>query len=279
MTTDKRYKLRLNLLGGIFLIGFILIGVRLFYWQIIKGEQLAKSAELQHRGGNSILAPRGEILANDISHLAARGESWLVFFEPKLKNKPNSEIADLLSYLFVDETEENYKELVLAEASRIKELLGNSNAQWIPIKHGVDPEVKEKIEKLDISGIGYELEETRIYPEGSTAAHLLGFVGKNETGENVGYFGLEGNYNMVLSGKSGFKSGEIDAAGSPILIGGLSEVTSIGGVNLITHIDKFVQIKVEEALKDGVKRYGAVSGNVTVMNPKTGAILAMSSKW
>jgi len=105
----------------------------------------------------------------------------------------------------------------------------------------------------------------------------LGFVGKNEGGGDQGYFGLEGYYDLVLSGKPGFIRREKDASGVPILEGVNKEIEAVRGVNLLTHIDKTIQLTIEKKLKEGMEKYGSDSGTVIVMDPKNGAILAMSS--
>ena len=100
---------------------------------------------------------------------------------------------------------------------------------------------------------------------------------KIENGDNIGYFGLEGYYNLALSGKPGFTGGEKDAKGAPILIGGTKQVSAISGVDLLTSVDKRIQILAEEKLKEGIDKYGAKGGNVTIMDPANGNILAMAS--
>ncbi|MCX6705268.1 MAG: penicillin-binding protein 2 [Candidatus Woesebacteria bacterium] len=88
---------------------------------------------------------------------------------------------------------------------------------------------------------------------------------------------MEGYYDLPLSGKPGFVGGQKDALGSPILLGGTTQVTAISGIDLETSIDKRVQATVEQGLLDGIKKYGASGGSVTVMDPTTGSVMAMAS--
>jgi cell division protein FtsI/penicillin-binding protein 2 len=192
-----------------------------------------------------------------------------------MKEDPKN-ISDKLAPLLADET--NDQKLILDEESRIYSLLTKENTVWVPLKHKVSEDIKKNIQALDIPGIGWEPEEKRYYPEASSAAHLLGFVGKNESGEDIGYFGLEGYYDLVLTGKPGFMEREEDVLGSPIMVEGTKEIGAIGGVDLVTYIDKTVQLTAERELKKGIKRYGAASGTVIVIDPKTGGIMAMSSE-
>lgn len=271
-------KTRLKILSLVILLAFLGLTSKLFYWQIIKGKQLSLLTKAQREWGRVLSAPRGNILSSDGSWLAARDTSWLVFAsKPDLEDSIDS-IADKLAPFLVEEDEERGgRELLLEEAGRLKNLLSRKESVWIPLKRGVEEEVKRNIESLGIEGIGFEPEEARIYPESSSSAHLLGFVGKNESGDDVGYFGLEGYYDMTLSGKPGFISQEFDARGTPILLQESEEVEAINGVDLLTHIDKSIQRRLEKKLEEGMERYGAVGGTAIIMNPKDGGILAMAS--
>lgn len=270
---------RLKILSALFFLVFICLIARLFFWQIIKGKTLASQARLQYQKSEKIIAPRGNILSNDKSALAARREAYLVFaYLPEMEENV-SRVADLLAPLFLEEAdiEGDYDEVLRSEAGRIKSQLTEEDSVWIPLKHKVGPNIKEKIEDLKIKGIGFETEEKRVYPEASSAAHLLGFVGKDSDGIDTGYFGLEGYYDLILSGKHGFLSRESDASGVPILLGSQQEVSAIEGVDLITYIDKTIQNVIDNNLKKGLEKYGAVAGSVIVMDPKTGGILAQAS--
>jgi len=109
------------------------------------------------------------------------------------------------------------------------------------------------------------------------AAHLLGFVGSDVNGADVGYFGLEGYYDRQLRGIDGSMRLEKDAHGAPILIGSEERLPPEDGRTLTLHIDKVAQQLVERRLKEGITRYGAKEGSVVVMEPETGGIIAMAS--
>lgn len=266
---------RLKLISGLFLVALLAVVFRLFYWQILRGKVLSYQARGQYERDTALSAPRGNILASDGTWLAARSEVYLVFAEiPQLKDSPKS-IAEKLAPFFVEDSQDRPQ--ILAEIDRLYLLLTKKEVVWIPLKQRVTPEIKRNIEALDISGIGFERGEARLYPEASAAAQLLGFVGKNEEGEDKGYFGLEGYYDLSLTGKPGYSVRESDAKGIPILLGSSKEITAISGVDLVTTIDKRVQLALEEKLKEGIEKYGAKGGTAIVMDPTTGGILGMSS--
>lgn len=256
---------RINLVIVFFLLCFLLLISKLFIWQIIKGEDLSDSARGQYQVGQIMEAPRGNILAADGSPLAMRRDTWLLFAEPpNLKEKPE-QVAEKLSAILGKDNAEIYS------------LLSRKGSVWIPLEHKLSTEVKGNIEALGYSGLGFEKEEDRYYPEASSAAQLLGFVGKNEEGGNVGYFGLEGYYDLTLSGRKGYREGDKDAQGSPILLGSFKESSALRGVDLVTTINKTVQLEIEKKLKEGIEKYRAIGGSVVVMDPSTGKILGMAS--
>ncbi|OGM58324.1 hypothetical protein A3A75_04825 [Candidatus Woesebacteria bacterium RIFCSPLOWO2_01_FULL_39_10] len=266
---------RVKLVTFFFILSYLALIGRLFYWQIVKGKVLAAQAQNQYQSEFTINAPRGDILASDGTWFTASGESWLTYASlPDLVGRPNT-IAEKLAPLFVEDPEDH--ELLFLEIDRINSLLSRDGVVWVPLKRRVNSETKQEIEELEIKGIGFEKEEQRIYPEASAAAQLLGFVGKDSEGNDKGYFGIEGFYDVVLSGKEGFKMREKDASGAPILIGATREVSAVEGVNLVTHVDKYVQLTLDRKLKLGIEKYGASGGVAIVMNPKNGAVLGMSS--
>ncbi|MCJ7792491.1 MAG: penicillin-binding protein 2 [Candidatus Marinimicrobia bacterium] len=273
---------RLNFLLACFLFFGFLILLRLYYWQIISGEELAAAAEGQHQISFEIPAKRGEILAKDGFPLAASQEAYLVFASIPDLQEPAAEIASQLAPLFAQEEEatpggkRDLAEARLSQETLIKERLNRTDLNWVPLAHKISHQLKTKIEALAIAGLGFEEEQQRSYPEGSSSAHLLGFVGQDIDGRDQGYFGLEGYYNLELKGRTGLVRREKDALGRPILVGQTSDEKEQTGRDLLTTLDRSVQYIVERNLAEGLKRYGATSGSVVVMEP-TGAILAMAS--
>ena len=266
---------RLKIIALGFFLLFGLLTVRLFFWQIIRGRELGNAAKGQYETGRQLSAPRGNILASDGDPLVARAEGYLVFAEiPHLKDDPKA-IAEKLAPFFTSDP--NDRQAFLIEIDRIANLLSKKETVWVPLKQKVTAETKKNIEALGLAGIGFEKQELRVYPEASAAAHLLGFVGKDEEGNDMGYFGLEGYYDLALTGRAGYREREADAKGTPIMLGNNKEITALSGVNLITTIDKTVQLTLEKKLKEGIEKYGAKSGTVIVIEPSSGAILGMAS--
>lgn len=267
-------QLKIRILSIVFVMLFSGLVLRLFYWQIIKGESLSQEAKLQYNSSKVTKAPRGNIKAPDGSFWAVRTPAWLVYANSTAIKTNRREIANKLADILVEDHTD--PQLLLDEAIRIENIL-NKKGSYLPIKQKLSTQVKNNIEALKISGIQFDQQEVRYYPEASSSAQILGFVGKDDEGADIGYFGLEGYYNLPLSGKAGYLGREKDAHGTPILINGSQKVSAVSGVDLITTIDKRIQILAEEKLKAGVEKYGAKGGSVTIMDPHTGAIMAMAS--
>lgn len=231
-------------------------------------DNLSARAERQHLQTVEIEGPRGNIFYADGSILATNKPVYLLYALPKVIEDKNWVADKLAAIIAPDET--------LKMANQLKEKLAQ-NLYWVPLERNLDITVKQQIEGLKIEGIGFESSSSRFYPEASQSAQLLGFVGSDEVGNKLGYFGLEGFYNKQLRGTSGLLTQEKDAKGLPILSGKFFQKAPASGYHLVLNIDRSVQNIVEVKLKAGLEKYGAKSGSVVVMDPQTGGILAMAS--
>jgi len=273
---------RVNFLLSCFLFFGFLIILRLFYWQVMAGEDLAAAAEGQHQISFEIPAKRGQLLASDGFPLATTEEAFLLFASlPDLKEEPKA-IAAKIAPLLVEEKEAtpggeiDFDQERQTKEELIKNRLNRQDLNWIPLEHKISRDTRTKIESLKIAGLGFEEEQQRSYPEGSSSAHLLGFVGQDINGRDKGYFGLEGYYDLELKGKAGIVRREKDALGQPILVAQIKDEEQSPGRDLLTTIDRSVQYIIERELSQGMEKYGAKSGSVIVMAP-TGAILGMAA--
>ena len=241
---------------------FSLVTLRLFYWQIVKAEELSLMGQSQYGRIVTLTPQRGEIKTSDGFPIAANKISYLVFANPKeIKDKKNVGLK-LSSVLEID------KATISASL--------NQDRFWVSLG-SFDIKTKERVEKLNLPGIGFEQQSSRFYPEASMAAQLVGFVGKNEEGSPKGYFGVEGYYDRLLRGKEGVGIQIHDAFGRPILSEASQKSSKIDGSSLILTINRSIQFLVEKRLKDAIENYQAQAGMIGVMDPKTGDILAMSS--
>ncbi len=258
----KREVLRfLTVAAGICIFYFILI-TRLFYWQVVRADSLRSLGKLQSEETLVIPAMRGEIRTSDNFPVATNTISFLVYSNPKVINDVPSYAQKLASILGDD------------PASISAKLI--QNLFWVKLAQNLDSDKKDQIAALNLPGIGFEQEYSRMYPEASMAAHLVGFVGRDSYGAHRGYFGIEGEYNDQLAGRSGALYAVKDALGNPI-INDVRKDQKIDGRNVRLTIDRTIQYIADQKLATGINKYEADGGSVIVMNPQTGAVLAMSS--
>lgn len=255
-----------------FLLFFFAIIIRLFYWQVARAEFLQSQADNQHFTDTKLDATRGNILFSDGSILTSSNPVFTLYGLPKVINSDQKiKVAYALAKIISEDSEE-----IDASAKDITNKL-SQDLYWISLKKNISVNQKKQVEALNLEGVGFEENSNRFYPEGSSSAHLLGFLGSDAKGLGKGYFGLEGYYDGELRGISGVIRNEKDAMGLPILIGNFLTNEARNGKDLVLNIDSTVQFIVEKSLKSGIEKYGAKSGSIVIMDPGTGGILALAA--
>lgn len=256
---------RLKIIRALFLVLGLSVTARLFYWQVLASDSLAKLAQIQHSSRNELPARRGQIYTSDNFPLVQNQDSFLAYaYLPDIRLPPG-EIADQLAVNLA------------TDSAQFLTKLTRTDTAWVPLAKKLSPGQKESLAQLNLAGLGFDVEPIRLYPEASAAAHLLGFLGSNTTGQPQGYFGLEGFYDLELRGRPGRLVQEKDAAGRPIPLGNVGGFPAQDGRGLKLHLNRAIQLKVEDLLRRGIDRYGAVAGEVAIMDPRTGAVLALAA--
>src|SRR3989344_1859316 len=255
---------RSSFLFTFFVFWFSLVVVRLFYWQIISGGRLQQEASRQHFVELTIPASRGTIVDFQGNPVVVNQPAYLVYGEPRNIQHIPSFAREVASILGKDEEE-------------LARTLSDPQRVWVPLDHKVELPIMTRLKSLNLTGLGFEKEPKRFYPEASTAAHILGFVGRDLNGVDHGYFGLEGYYDRQLRGIDGSRRLGKDARGASILLSEEERLPPEDGRTLVLWMEKPVQQIVEKRLKEGMNRYGAKEGSVVIMDPVSGGILAMAS--
>jgi cell division protein FtsI/penicillin-binding protein 2 len=240
---------------------------RLFFIQVLSHKSYSARAYDQYSSYVRLPAKRGEILTSDGYPLASNQVSYLLYAEPK-KIINSHDISKAIVSVLPQEIREK-------EILRLEELL-SYNLYWVALEHNLTPLQRQQIEGMNLEGIGFEEEPVRFYPEGSLAAHVLGYVAEQDDGEKGGYYGIEAAFNGDLAGRSGKVTEERDALGLPILTGGFSKIEPLDGKDVQLTIDRTVQYIIEKKLKEGVEKYDAADGVIIVANPLDGSILGMA---
>ena len=245
---------------------FIFIICRFFYIQVIKGPELREKALTQTYKLEKTIPSRGKIFSSDDFPLVTNITSYkLSIYKPNL-NQDLTQVFDKINQIYPQFNQENTKLIDLFK--------NNPNQKWLTFNSLFSEDEKNQI---NLPGLTFEKNEKRYYPEQSLAQSILGLVAKNDQGYDIGYGGLEGYYQKQLKGKTGFTWSPQDATGKAILTKKSWNSIAVDGQDLHTTLNRSVQYQVETELKKGVEKYNADSGSVTVIDSKTGGILAMTT--
>lgn len=244
---------------------------QMYRWQIIEHDRLSDLARAQVVEESRLPTSRGTIYTADGSVLAVDEPVWGVYASVSAEEQDRKQFEENR-----DKFVNTLSEILDIDPDEMDEALVEG-FRYVPLKHAVTNEVKKEIEQKALFGIHFEKEEKRIYPDGRLASHILGFVGKDEDGNDVGRYGLEGYYAGDLLGQEGFKYEEKDSKGNVIMTGEYDPVVPREGKNIVLTIVPSIQARVEKYLEEGVKEHKAKSGSAIVLDPKTGEIIAMAN--
>ena len=263
---SNKKKMR-NMLFIIFIILACLIG-RLGFIQFAKGGELSSMAYMQQTLDRKINPKRGTIFDSTGKNiLAVSSTVETVTVNPgNILEKDKEKVAKKLSELFELEYE-----------NALKKVKKRSSIETIAKK--VD---KQKTDQLRVwmeennimSGINIDEDTKRYYPYNKFASQVIGFSGS----DNQGLDGIEAKYDEILKGKKGSIQRHTDAKGGEIGKEGEKYVSAIDGNDIVLTIDLNIQSIVEKYLEEAcIDNKCTDGGNVVVMNPQSGDILAMAT--
>lgn len=162
--------------------------------------------------------------------------------------------------------------------AQLEQILEGKN-RYVILKKKIKPEISAQIKKImeddktkNFFGLGLQEEYYRYYPEQTLAANVMGFV----TGQGTGSYGIESAFNTELQGKNGVFETQRDGSGRQITVGDSIIQPAVDGDSVVLTIDRAMQLTVEKMLAKAVTDYNADSGQVIVMDPKTGRVMAMA---
>lgn len=251
---------------AIFFVGALLI-VRLYFIQVASYDKWVAIAENQHNAFQELIADRGEIYMRDGDGrypLSVNREYSLAYAVPK------------------DIVDKNYVAIELArilgmDAVAILEKLNMPDDPFEIIKKRLTDEEVQQIRQSRLQGVALLPEKYRYYPAGELASQVVGFASLDEQAGARGY-GIEASRNSSLRGEDGAVSQEKDAAGRWIPLSDRNLVSPKNGASLVLTLDRVIQYETEKILREAVENYKADGAQAIVMDPNTGAILAMASQ-
>jgi cell division protein FtsI/penicillin-binding protein 2 len=254
---------RLSAVALIFVLSAAGIMARLAYLQLARHENYTLEAQGEHLDSKTIPAHRGSILDRNGNPLATSVDTVDVLVDrhvwqdADLAAKGSAQLATLLG----------------KTPAEIRTAVQGDQGDAV-IARQVDYDTGRKIEGLGLEGVINSPSSRRIYPEGDLASALLGFLGQDQSGLT----GIEHDYDKTLNGKAGVAEFERDSLGNPIAFGVNRSVAAEAGSDVVLTIDRTLQAMAEQQLDAAIKKTHADGGDILMMDPQSGAVLAMASR-
>jgi len=305
---------RIKVLAAFFVIVAAITIIKLFDLQILKGHFYTALASGQHELYQKLFPERGSIYVVEnnggqqtLFPLVTNKKMPMLYAVPSIIVSPEEtakvlfeilglpediDIIKVEAELFVDisadldpkmaeeikqaRRETWYEEQNKLEVERLTNILSKADDPYEPIRRRLIDQQVEQIEALNISGLAFKDEVWRFYPDKGMGGHVFGFWGYNyEDDTRSGKYGLEGYFDQLLAGEFGEIRSERDAWGNIIPVASHNFKEKEDGADLVLTIDRAIQYKACQSLYQAVDYFKAKGGAVVVMEPKTGAILAM----
>jgi cell division protein FtsI/penicillin-binding protein 2 len=253
---------RLAIVVAVLVVALLGLVGRLVDLQLINHQDYRQQAQAEHVSRVDIIPRRGAILDRNGYPLAASVDAYDVLVDKHIwgegARRPAEKLADVLNR----PTDE-----ILAD-------LDESISREVVVARSLDYQASVTVEELGLSGVRLMRSSRRVYPEGNMAPALLGFLGR----ENFGLAGLELDYNRVLGGAAGALVYERDGRGDINPLADQKRVPADPGADIVLTIDRYMQYLTERELDATIKSHKGSGGTIIIMDPRTGAILAMASR-
>ncbi|MCR4434568.1 MAG: penicillin-binding transpeptidase domain-containing protein [Clostridiales bacterium] len=243
--------------------------VRIGWIQLVQGEWYQKMAFIQQNQNRVISPKRGTIYDRNGIELAVSASVETISVNPQALKKSGADldmIAQSLSEILGMSKDDVAKKL-------------NKSSRYEVIKKKVDKEVGDKVRKWrqdkNIDGIYIDEDTKRFYPYRNLAAHVIGFTGT----DNQGLDGIEAVMEQYLKGTPGKILSEVDAGGNEVPFKEEKHIDPQDGLNVVLTIDETIQHLAEKVIENAIADNKVLNGaTAIVMDPRTGDILALSSK-
>ncbi|HMF48348.1 MAG TPA: penicillin-binding protein [Candidatus Saccharimonadales bacterium] len=255
----KRNHRRLTITKVLFLVVTLVVGGRAFQLQVLQGDRLMRLGQRQHLKEWIVLPKRGAVIDRAGEPLALSLESQSVYARPhRIQN--------------VDNVSRKLAGVLNLRVAEVKQKI-TAAKPFVWIKRQITAPEAEKIQVLNIDGIGMFYEPNRHYPQGQLAGQVIGFVGR----DSEGLEGLELKYNDYIRGEAGSSVTERDALGRRVLVQGVEGLQIPPGSDIHLTLDTAIQHIAEKELEAAILKYRAKAGVAIIVDPFTGEVLALAN--
>jgi len=219
------------------------------------------------------------IIATDVT--PERTAEIVNLYLPGIQTEGDKIIADPTHILSTEATAEKLSPLLSVPKKDLQKWISRRPKRYIEITHKIIPKVSQKILELKkapeyrdiLYGIQLQDEHWRYYPEKTFGAQIIGFV--DSTGK--GQYGIEGRFDHLLKEKEGYIFGATTTSGRRVMSKNIGISQAQDGADIVLTIDRVIQDGVEKILEEDLKKWKADFGQVIVIEPQSGKILAMAN--
>lgn len=256
---------------------FVALGIvgKLVVLMIFQHDSFEQVALNSQEISSKLIPKRGEIFLQDVRNdqkypIAINRDYYVMFADTReIGNfETATSVTKVIGDLFQYDDEKRTK---------VFTQLMKQNDPYEPLEQKVDETLMSKIKEMKLSGIHFTPKPYRFYPEVELGSQVVGFVGKDENGNDKGRYGIEGYWNKELTGEFGLFEGAKSAGGGIIALSGFSMKDSKDGANLVLTIDRTLEFEACKQLRAGMEEYKASSASLIILDPLTGAVRAMCS--
>ena len=248
---------RIRLLLAAFAIVFGATLLRAVWLQGVRAQSFARMAASQHRQTVTVSANRGTIYDSAGVQLAVGEQAMTVYADP-LQIRDATKVAPVVAHI------------LRLDPKQVYEKLSDRTHGFVYVERKADATRAARLQRRHIPGLGFYPEETRFYPQHSIAAQVLGYAGV----DNHGLSGLELTLDRPLAGREGRETLVRDPFGH--VLDSVVSKTARDGSDVSLTIDHNIQAVAEQVLRETVQKWHAKDGSAIVLDPHTGAVLAMA---
>ncbi|MFL5782369.1 MAG: peptidoglycan D,D-transpeptidase FtsI family protein [Thermoleophilaceae bacterium] len=249
---------RIGLLFGLFLTLLALAGARALWLAAVRHHDLSGRAAAQQVQEVEVPARRGSITDRNGVELAVSEDSATVYANPRQIRSPASTAVKLAP-------------IVHRPYQQLLEELSDRRHGFVYLARQIDADSGDAVKKLNVTGLGVTTEPRRRYPHGALASQLIGSVGT----DGYGLAGIEQSQERALRGEDGRRRVTSDATGKPVSI--VEQKQAKAGKDVHLTLDAAIQERTESVLKGVAQTFAPKAATALVLDPRTGAILALAN--
>ena len=271
----------------VILVVLVYVVVNLFNWSVVRGEEMEGRAARQQLSDSTIKATRGTIYDTNMNVLAQSATAWNVIIDPAtIDEEFDKQIASAQENEQPVPTKESLQQQMASDLAGalglnvedVLEQMSYTNRRYRKIADRADRSainaLLEVLDEKDYVGVSTEVSTKRYYPYSTLASSVIGFCNSEDTG----IYGLEAQYDDVLSGTDGRIITAQDALQDALPTTYERTYDAVDGYSIVTTIDTVIQQYIESALQSAVDQYQPEGGAaIIVMDTNTGGILGLAS--